>query len=52
MSMGQFQSLKSAWYLKNGFTEEGTDPNAMTLDKLDDLEAAIEKAHQDGTKTR
>lgn len=47
MSMGQFQSYKSAFYLKNGLNEKGRDPNEMTLDKLNELEERI-KAKKNG----
>lgn len=51
MSMGQFQAIKSAHYLKNGRTEEGDDPDEMTLDKLDELKSKI-KARKDGARFR
>lgn len=41
MSMGQFQSYKSAFYLKNGLDEKGLNPSDMTLDKLDELKERI-----------
>lgn len=41
MSMGQFQSYKSAFYLKNGLDEKGRDKHDMTLDKLDELKERI-----------
>lgn len=47
MSMGQFQSYKSAFYLKNGLDEKGRDPSGMTLDKLNELEERI-KAKKNG----
>lgn len=51
MSMGQFQSHKSAFYLKNGLDKKGRNPSEMTLDKLDELKERI-KAKNDGTETR
>ena len=47
MSMGQFQSYKSAFYLKNGLDEKGRDPKEMTLEKLDELKERI-KAKKNG----
>ena len=41
MSMCQFQSYKSAFYLKNGLDEKGRDPSDMTLEKLDELKERI-----------
>lgn len=51
MSMGQFQSHKSAFWLKNGLDDKGRDPNDMTLEKLDELKERI-KAKKNGAETR
>lgn len=51
MSMGQFQSYKSAFYLKNGLDEKGRSPSEMTLEKLDELKERI-KAKKNGAETR
>lgn len=51
MSMGQFQTHKSAFYLKNGLDEKGRNPNEMTLDKLNELKERI-KAKKNGAETR
>ena len=50
MSMGQFQSYKSAFYLKNGLDEKGRNPHDMTLEKLDELKERIRQ--KNGTETR
>jgi hypothetical protein len=51
MSMGQFQSYKSAFYLKNGLDDKGRNQNEMTLDKLDELKERI-KAKKNDSETR
>ncbi len=50
MSMGQFQSHKSAFYLKNGLDEKGRKPREMTLEKLDELKERIRQ--KNGAETR
>ena len=47
MCMAEFQVLRDTHLLKNGYNEDGSDPNTMSLDELDNLKQVVESSWAD-----